>query len=269
MDAPSEILHFYATGNEFTRLSRGIGPLEHQRTWEILLKHVPETPAFIADVGGAHGVYAFWLAALGHQVHLLDLSPDHIKAAQNLADAEGVPALVSIQVGDARALPFAHASMDMVLLQGPLYHLMDQNDRHQVLTEAFRVLKTGGKVLACGITHTASLMVGIHREWLWDLDYFEMVQQEVTTGLHHKPESWPNLFMDAFFHHPEHMKAELEQAGFQVQEMLGIEGPAWAISDFETGWSDGARRARILETARLVAKDPILSPHFVAVGIKP
>lgn len=269
MNAPYEIRDFYATGNEFARLSKGIGPLEHYRTREILLRHAPECPSVLADVGGAHGVYAFWLAALGHQVHLLDLSPEHIEAARKLANAEGVPALASIQVGDARALPFDSGSLNMVLLQGPLYHLMEQSDRDQVLTEAFRVLKTGGKVLACGITHTASLMVGIHREWLWDLDYFEMVKQEVQTGLHLKPESWPNLFMNAFFHHPEHMKAELEQAGFQVQEMLGIEGPAWAISDFEMAWQDHGKRTRILETAHLVEKDPILSPHFVVVGIKP
>ncbi|GEM48307.1 class I SAM-dependent methyltransferase [Deinococcus cellulosilyticus] len=269
MDVSRPIVEFYGSGNEAERLSRGIGPLEFLRTCEILQQVLPEVSISICDVGGAHGVYSFWLAGLGHQVHLLDLSPELIEAARRTAQQVDVPALASVQVGDARSLPYDDRTMDLVILQGPLYHLQDHEDRFRCLREAFRVLKPGGALLAFGITHTASLMVGLQRGWIWNDDHFKMVQGEVTTGEHLRPESWPNLFMDAYFHRPEGMNAEVQTCGFQVLGTLGIEGPAWMVDRYDEHWKDEVHQQRILQVARLVERDPILSPHFVCVARKP
>ena len=269
MDVSSPIVEFYASGKEAERLTRGIGPLEFLRTCEIIQGVLPEPSVSICDVGGAHGVYSFWLAGLGHQVHLLDLTPELIDAARQTAQQDGVPELATLQVGDARDLPYEDTSMDVVLLQGPLYHLQNPEDRLLCIREAFRVLKPAGWLLAFGITHTASLMVGLHRGWVWNDDYLHMVHLEVTTGEHRRPESWPGLFVDAFFHHPARLKTEVEASGFLIKETLGIEGPAWMTENHDERWKNTQDRERILHLARLVQKDPILSPHFVCIAQKP
>jgi ubiquinone/menaquinone biosynthesis C-methylase UbiE len=54
----------------------------------------------------------------------------------------------SYVVGDARRLPFADASRDVLSIQGGLHHLPGRPDLGQVLTEARRVLRPGGRLLA-------------------------------------------------------------------------------------------------------------------------
>jgi ubiquinone/menaquinone biosynthesis C-methylase UbiE len=48
--------------------------------------------------------------------------------------------------GDARELDLADASVDAVLLLGPLYHLRQRSDRVRALAEARRVVRPGGPV---------------------------------------------------------------------------------------------------------------------------
>ncbi|GAA4415871.1 hypothetical protein GCM10023169_02620 [Georgenia halophila] len=57
----------------------------------------------------------------------------------------------SAVVGDARDLPAKDACIDVVLLLGPLYHLIDPEERMAALREAHRVLKPGGVLFAQGI----------------------------------------------------------------------------------------------------------------------
>jgi ubiquinone/menaquinone biosynthesis C-methylase UbiE len=52
--------------------------------------------------------------------------------------------LATIQVGDARNLDFEDQSFDLVLMMGPLYHLVNKQDRMKALAEAHRVLKKDG-----------------------------------------------------------------------------------------------------------------------------
>ena len=97
MEADDAALRAYSErGMERERLSDGRGDLEFTRTTEIVLRRPPAAPAVVADIGGGPGRYALWLASLGYQVEHLDL-PD--------------------------------ASVDAVLLLGPLYHLTDRAER--------------------------------------------------------------------------------------------------------------------------------------------
>lgn len=48
-----------------------------------------------------------------------------------------------------------------MLLLGPLYHLPQAGDRLQALTEAHRVLRNGGMLLAAGISRFASTFDGL------------------------------------------------------------------------------------------------------------
>ena len=116
---------FYEDGREAERLTRGIGRLEAMRTLELLARHLPPPPAVVYDVGGATGYYAQWLGERGYSVHLLDGVTGHVDRARQHAPR----LLASAQVGDARRLPWADESGDVVLLMGPMYHLCNRADR--------------------------------------------------------------------------------------------------------------------------------------------
>ena len=85
----------------------------------------------------------------GYQVKLVDPMAEHVAVAASLP---GVTAVV----GDARRLDAADASVDAVLLFGPLYHLIERADRLTALREARRVARPGGVVLAVGISRFAT-----------------------------------------------------------------------------------------------------------------
>jgi 2-polyprenyl-3-methyl-5-hydroxy-6-metoxy-1,4-benzoquinol methylase len=120
-----DVVEHYQTEREEDRLRRGLRELELVRTQEILRRHLPPPPARVLDVGGATGVHAEWLLADGHQVHLVDLAPRHVELALAELGSRGLTA----EVGDARQLAAADGSADVVLLLGPLYHLVERDDR--------------------------------------------------------------------------------------------------------------------------------------------
>src|SRR3954463_10956653 len=104
---------------EDVRLTRSPhGRLEFARTVELLGRVLPAPPARVLDVGGGTGIHARWLAEAGYDVTLLDLMPEHVAQAARI---EGVRAVV----GDARALEAEDQAFDVVLLLGPLYHLVE------------------------------------------------------------------------------------------------------------------------------------------------
>jgi len=65
---PAEILAYYARAGEAARLFEGAGQIELARTQEIIQRHLGPGRSTVLDVGGGPGIYACWLAGLGHAV---------------------------------------------------------------------------------------------------------------------------------------------------------------------------------------------------------
>lgn len=186
---PDDLFAHYARQDEGQRLFRsGHGRLELVRTSELLQRHVPGPPAAVLDVGGGTGVHAAWLANRGYRVQLVDVVPEHVRAAAEHA-------LVTAEVEDARRLAQTDASVDAVLLLGPLYHLVARAERVSALAEARRVLRAGGVLLAAAIGRFMAVL-----DWAQDggltADVAARLATVLSTGVHDAALG----FTEAYFH---------------------------------------------------------------------
>ncbi len=261
----SEILSHYAENPEDDRLRSGSGELEFVRTQELILRYLSPPPKRILDIGGGAGIYSAWLGELGYEAHLVDVVLRHVEAARR------VRGIASAELGDARKLAQPDESADAVLLLGPLYHLTPRADRLLALCEARRVLRPSGLLFAAAISRFASLLDGLSRGFVDDPLFTPILDRDLREGQHRNPTPKPEYFTTAFFHRPDELRSETQEAGFSAIEVLPIEGPGWLAKDFETRWSDPARRQRLLELIRAVEREPVLlgaTPHLLAIAKK-
>jgi SAM-dependent methyltransferase len=260
---------YYARGLELGRLEREGRPrLEYVRTLELLDRFLPPPPALVLDVGGGPGAYAAALAERGYEVRLVDPVPLHVEHARDLAAGR-----VEARLGDARELEEADASADAVLLLGPLYHLVERSERLRALAEARRVARPGGVVVAAAISRFASLLDGLVASGYRDPDFVEIVRRDLADGRHVNPRELdrPEWFTTAYFHRPDELAAEVEEAGLELETVLAVEGPCWIAERVDEG-ADPAADEILLEALRTVEADPALlgaSLHLLAVGRRP
>ena len=248
-----EILDHYASGYEAGRLDGE--SLEFARTQEVLLRHLPPAPASVLDVGGGPGRYSGWLAGLGYKVRLVDVTPVHVE----LATAAGVDAVL----GDARALDAADDSADAVLLLGPLYHLTERADRLSALREAARIARPGRLVAAAAVNRFASMLDGFLSGHHADSRFRAIVDQDLADGQHRNPDAVEGWFTTAFFHHPDDLRAEVAEAGLDLVELVGVEGPGWLFPAAAVDLDVRLWAARALEAEPALLG---LSSHLLAVA---
>ena len=116
----ANVLAGYNAGVERGRLHADLGLIEFERTKELLMEFLPKPPAVVYDVGGGYGEYAWFLAALGYDVHLFDIAEKNIEMSRELAAEHAGCALAAAEVADARSIPRPDGSADAVLFMGPM-----------------------------------------------------------------------------------------------------------------------------------------------------
>jgi ubiquinone/menaquinone biosynthesis C-methylase UbiE len=262
---PDLVSHYEERYDEDTRLQRDpVNRLELIRTRLLLDRYLPDPPASIVDVGGGTGVYAVALSRAGYDVELIDLVPRHIR----LATERGIRA----QLGDARNLPIGTKTQDVVLLLGPLYHLVEREQRLAALGEAIRVGKSRAPVFVAAISRYASAIDALDSAYWDDPAFAEIVVADLATGQHVNTTGNPAYFTTAYFHRPEELGDEMREAGLQDVEVLPIEGIGWAASDLGERLDDESRLAELLNLLELLEReDSILgaSAHLLGIGWNP
>jgi SAM-dependent methyltransferase len=259
-----EVAGYYQLGREQGRLhAPGGGSLERVRTQELIAPALPAGHLDVLDVGGAAGVHASWLAAQGHRVTLVDPVALHVEQAT----AAGVTA----EVGDARALSQGDATVDVVLLLGPLYHLQAAEDRALALGEALRVLRPGGLLVAAAIgRHAAFLDMVLRFDRFTDPEVLPTVTRSLATG---RFDGWEAaLFTHAYLHHPQELETEVVAAGFADVRLHNVEGPGAFAADLTERWEDPGRREALLAAARATDEHPSLlhvASHLLALARAP
>jgi arsenite methyltransferase len=117
----------------------------------------------VLDVGCGHGLLLLGAAkrlttgkAIGVDLwQRQDQAGNSPEATWENARREGVAERIDIKDGDARQLPFADGSFDVVVSSWALHNIYDAEGRGQAVREVARVLKPGGRVLLIDIRHTA------------------------------------------------------------------------------------------------------------------
>ena len=265
----SEIEQFYAGAAEEKRLTYGLGPLELERNQELIARFLPAGLSFIMDVGGGPGVYAEWLAGIGHNVHLIDPVKKHVQQAQKRAAKLKKPFKAAL--GEARSLDFPSVIADVVIEHGPLYHLQQRSDRITALREAYRVLKPGGVMLGFAINHSVSTLTGLLNGMIHDQQFYNMCMDELKTGLHNPPAAWPGILPEAFFHRPEELLAEVEEAGFTDLNLFAVEGMIWLDAKYFESRSNPEKKEAMMNLLKATEQSRELlcfSPHIMVSGRK-
>jgi ubiquinone/menaquinone biosynthesis C-methylase UbiE len=263
---PHILAHYEQHYREEERLGRESGRLEFLRTCELLNRFLPDPPGVVIDVGGGTGAYSLLLARAGYEVHFLDPVPRHVELVREMREAH---TLASVNLGDAREIAFPDGAAHAVLCLGPLYHLTARPERLRALTEARRVLRSGGLVFAAAISRFASTYDGLFHGFMDEPEFQAIAARDVREGQHRNPTNRPEWFTTAFFHHPDELGDEIRDGGFELTGLFAVEGPGWFVPDLEDRLNDDRKREVLMEAIRRVEQEPSIlgaSPHLLAVG---
>jgi ubiquinone/menaquinone biosynthesis C-methylase UbiE len=265
-----KIKQYYSHPIEKDRLETDAFYLEGVRTKEIINRYLIKENLNIVDIGGGAGYYAFWLQALGHHVSLVDLSPKNVDLANEYAEKAGIR-LTSCETGDATDLKFGDNQFDIALLLGPLYHLVDKTERLKAIAEAKRVLKPNGILLTATISRYASLLDGFKRDLVNDDHFYQLMVQDLKSGVHLNITNKLDYFTTAYFHTTDEIKNEIMTSGLEFEKMVGIESFGWFIDELKQKTKDTGYMDKLLTTLNTVEANEdflAISPHIMTIARK-
>ena len=273
------VLAGYNAGSERDRLRFGIGLIEFERTKEILLENLPKPPAVIYDVGGAYGEYAWWLASLGYEVHLFDLSETNIAMSAELAGEYPGVRLASATVCDARSVPRPDKSADAVLLMGPLYSITEYEERILAIKESRRLLKDDGVLFSAALTPYSVLVprIALYRiddteKELDDPAVISIIKRALEDGCYCNPEKKiASGLGSSHLHTAKALREELSLGGFDTATVHGVMGGAWLAPNLDALLANEETKEVLMKTVRMLdTHEEIigLSGHLLAVSFK-
>lgn len=139
----NNIIEYYNKFNEDKRLTRRHGIVEYITAMKYIHKCLKkiDNPKII-DIGAGTGRYSIDLADEGYDVTAVEL------VKHNLMTLRSKSTKVKSFLGNATKMDrFDDNSFDIVLLFGPMYHLISDTEKIKALSEAKRIVKNGGFIL--------------------------------------------------------------------------------------------------------------------------
>lgn len=138
---------YYSSYNEDGRLTSRHGQVEYLTT----MKYIAECLSGISspkilEIGAGTGRYSVTLAKGGFYVTAVELVAHNLDILKSKLDGTEPITCFSGNALDLSFLP--DGSFDLTMLLGPLYHLYTREDKLKALSEAVRVTKPGGHIIA-------------------------------------------------------------------------------------------------------------------------
>ena len=127
---------YYNKFNEDKRLTRRHGKVEFIVTLKYIHDYLNKmnNPKII-DIGAGTGKYSIELSNQGYDVTAIEL------VKHNLSYIKKYDKIKSYQGNAIDLSRFKDETFDLTLLFGPMYHLIDENDKIKALNEAKRITK--------------------------------------------------------------------------------------------------------------------------------
>ena len=250
---------------ESTRLERH--QLEHDLTWRYLNQYVPPHGT-ILEVGAATGRYTLELAKRGYRVTAVDLSAANVELCRTRLTGEGLHEQAQLIVADARELGEVKArGFDVVLLMGPLYHLIEEADRKLALQQASDRLRAGGILFSSFISRFGILGDLLRKVPGWIEDQAEV---ESLLELGRDPQDYPRGGFRGYFAKVSEIASLHEEVGFETLTLAGVE-PAISADDESYNRLQGEQRRLWLDLFyRMSTESTIIgaSRHLLYIGRK-
>ena len=250
---------------EHSRLDRH--QLEYDLTCQFLKRYLPQKGSLL-EIGAATGRYTLALARQGYQVTAVDLSKVLLDQCKTNIEKEGLGGQVRFIVSDARKLAdVAKKDFDAVLLMGPLYHLVDEEDRKQALQETFDRLKVGGILFSAFISRFGIMGDLLKKVPDW-IENEEEVRSIMEKGK--DPENYPRGGFRGYFARVSEIAPLHEAIGFETLTVAGVE-PAISAEDEIYNKLGGKQRRLWLDLLyELSTEETIIgaSRHLLYIGRK-
>jgi S-adenosylmethionine-dependent methyltransferase len=267
-DDISDIRAFYDKNveKEHGRLERH--PIERDVTWRYLDTYLPPAGK-ILDIGAGTGAYTIPLAKRGYSVTAADLSTALIDACEKRVREAALENKVTCIVADARDLSkVTEADFDAVLLMGPLYHLILEEDRKIAVKEAFNRLKPGGIIFSSFISR-----YGIWGDVMKNLPNYIEKQEDLKFVLERGRDAelpaWEASFRAYFATVSETIPLH-EQQGFKTLVVAGVEPAGIAADETYQGLTDMHRKLWLDLLFNISKEESIVgaSCHLLYIGRK-
>jgi len=146
---------YYNKFNEDKRLNSRHGYIEFITSLKYIREYLNkmDNPK-ILDIGAGTGKYSITLADEGYDVTALELVKHNLKVIEKNSNK------VKTYLGNAIKLDmFEDNSFDLVLLFGPMYHLVTKEEQLKALNESKRVLKKDGILLVAYVMNEYAVIV--------------------------------------------------------------------------------------------------------------
>jgi SAM-dependent methyltransferase len=189
------------------------------------------------------------------------------KCRQNLV-SEGLEREVNLVVADARNLrKVTEKQFDVVLLMGPIYHLIVKEDRELALKEAFDRMRAGGILFSSFISRFGVLSDLIKNlpDWIEDQP---KVRSLIAKGK--RPDGYPRGGFRGYFAQASEIAPLHEALGFETLVIAGAE-PVIAADDESYNKLQGKQRQLWLDLLyELSVEKSIIgaSRHLLYIGRK-
>jgi len=124
----------------------------------------------LLDVAGGTGdiSFRFLQRASGANATVLDLTEPMLAEGRKRAETIGISGQLEWVVGDAMALPFEDDSFDVYTIS---FGIRNVTDPQKALSEAYRVLKPGGRIMVLEFSHIPNNLL----QWFYDKYSFNVI----------------------------------------------------------------------------------------------